>query len=450
LRLVTWSTALWSLGTSVALAPVLLYFGTRRLFTLSYRDPVLLLSAIVACVRFVAPWLMRRQNSARMVAIEGSIVSSCGLALLPLIFWRQNNVDQDWAMNVHAVIFSIAIAGEAISAVAVWSWIGQACPTRRLGKYLGHREAWRTIAAIAGLGIVGLITYLWRSNYFGNGSWQPAIEKLADLAPAIWCGASLNLAAALLLLSAPVARWRQCLAPSAMAIPWRKMFTNSTLTRLLLFACWTTFFYAATIPAGNYYPRFELDLTWRAPLLLLGITLAGQAVLSAPIGSACDRFGSLAVIFPAQLLAAIGPFFAIPATREAPAWVVGMPIFQIAQVGVTLGLMRLVLKLSSAEERPMQLAVFLSSIAVAYTAGVAFGELILEALSFHHFMINGWRLDEYGYTFYIGGTTRLMGIVLLFGLKEPGRSSPFAMLRLSRWLPSKLDAVGDLARHPLD
>jgi hypothetical protein len=76
---------------------------------------------------------------------------------------------------------------------------------------------------------------------------------------------------------------------------------------------------------------------------------------------------------------------------------------------------------------------------------------MLEALSYHHFQVAVGELSDYGYLFYIGGITNLIGIILLFGWREEGRLSlaEWFQAMKHKWLPRKEGAVTP-TKHPLD
>jgi hypothetical protein len=118
---------------------------------------------------------------------------------------------------------------------------------------------------------------------------------------------------------------------------------------------------------------------------------------------------------------------------------------------VLLGVYRLMLRGSSLAEQMHFVPVLLAAVAFCAGVGRVCGELLLEALSYHHFQVAVGELDDYGYLFYIGGITNLLGIVLLFGWHEEGRQSLADWLRATKrkWLPAK-ETTAVPFKHPLD
>ena len=442
LRLLVLNTALAAVGYCVAIETLLLYFGSVHLGNFRFREILLLLAAIFAVSRLVAPVLIRRFDGLRVLAITASIAAACALAALPIVP-RVFPIDDRLALRICAGLFMLFVACEAIGSVAIWTWTGELAPEQVRGKYLGWRESMRCLALVPTLIVTGYIVLSWRTVR------MPAIAKLTHHSLAVWVGCLFLLAAALVLLGVRDAKGLR----DSKSIAWRaliKPVLDPHFSRLILFGVWTSFFMALSLPAMEFFPRYTLEVRALTPFLLLAAAKLGQSAVSPWIGRSCDSFGNVPVILISQIVASFVPFFYLPANPQQSWWIGVAAVFLMGQVGIHLGLTNLMFKLSPAGQRSAYIAVFSAATCLAFAVGNMVGYFLLELLTFQKFRIAGWSLDDYEYVFYMAWTTQLMGLLILIGLKEPGTASLWTQIsqRLGR---SSQTLVSESAmRHPLD
>ena len=445
LRILTYNAALWSAGNAVAAAPLLLYFASQRMYTISFREIVLFAAAMIAMVRLFAPRIIRRAGGVKRIAISTLALAGVVLLLMPFVP-RDSGLSDDFALLVDGGLFSLCLLLEAMGGVAIWTWIGEFAPSRVRGRYLGCRESLRLVALAPAVLAAGYIAASWRTDQ------RPAAEKLTDYSTLIAVGGLLLLAAAMTLVAARDIGRTEKGAGERIWREWFRPVKDPQFFRLLFFGVWMSFCVGLSLPAQGYFPRYVLELSPLTPYMFLAGATLGQALISRSLGRSCDIVGSRTVVLISQLIAAFVPFFFLVASPEQPWWIAAAALVLVAQVGVNLGLSNLMLKLAPPHERSGYVAVFLAFTAAAFAFGRLIGDLLLEALAFHRFQIAGRELDDYDYLFYIGWITSLLGSVFLLGLKEPGARGWIAVFQKPSTtpFPSAGSASTQPIRHPLD
>jgi MFS family permease len=442
LRLLILNGALAAVGSCVAIETLLLYFATERIGPFRSQEIVLFLAAIAAGSRLVAPALVRRFDGFRRVAVAASLAAAVALFALTAVPYVFANDDR-LAMGVCTSLFALYIACDALAGVAIWTWIGELVPEAVRGRYLGWRECIRCLVLAPTLLVVGYIVLSWQSVRL------PSIAKLTNHCLSIWIGCLFLVAAACVLLAVRDAKEEQ----DSKVGNWRKLFRpalDPSFSRLMFFGIWTSFFTALTLPAMEFFPDDTLEVSVMVIFLLLAAVKLGQAVVSPLLGRWCDTVGNVPVILVSQVVAAFGPFFYLPANPQQAWWIGVAAVFLVAQAGIYLGLTNLMFKLSPAGMRSAYVAAFSTVTFLAFAGGSFVGYFLLKLLTFQKFRIAGWYLDDYEYIFYMSWTTQLMGLLILFGLKEPGFAGLWTQIMQRLGRSSQALAIQQPARHPLD
>jgi len=187
-----------------------------------------------------------------------------------------------------------------------------------------------------------------------------------------------------------------------------------------LFGCWLSFFNGLSQSATQIYPRRVLGLDL-LPMLLLPVGMRlGQIGLSGWAGRFSDRYGNRPVMLVCQACAALGPAFYLLASREHPWWLAGAFAVWSAYAGLNICLPNLTLKLARDGNYAGYSAAYFALSGVAYGVATYLGGWLLDLLHFDTLQVGRFRLDEFGYLFYIGVVTRLLALPLILAIDEPG------------------------------
>jgi hypothetical protein len=138
---------------------------------------------------------------------------------------------------------------------------------------------------------------------------------------------------------------------------------------------------------------------------------------------------------------AFGPLFFLLATPDQPWWLAGAFFLFSAYVGQNICLPNLTLKLSRGGDYAAYLAAYLGLTGLAFGVSTYLGGWLFDLFAYDRFYVGRFRLDCYGYMFYIGWITRLLAVILVFGIDEPGAWT------WRRWLTR---AFGKPDEHSID
>jgi predicted MFS family arabinose efflux permease len=148
-----------------------------------------------------------------------------------------------------------------------------------------------------------------------------------------------------------------------------------------------------------------------------------------------------------QAIVATGPLFFLLATLERPWWIAGAWIVWSAFAGLNICLPNLNMKFSTPQTRPATFALYYALTSVAYASSTLIGGQLYDLLKYESFYVGTWYFDVYGFSFYVAFVTRMLGLVFILAIDEPGSwkfSTMLARLRHS-------EQIGEIVkRHPLD
>jgi MFS family permease len=190
-------------------------------------------------------------------------------------------------------------------------------------------------------------------------------------------------------------------------------------SRVLLFGSWISFVNGLILGAVVEYPKYVLHFSALTRMLLPIGALIGQILLASWVGRFSDRFGNRPTLIICQTLVAFGPFCYLMATPDQPWWLLGTLVLYSAIIGLDICLPNLVLKLSRDDNYAGYTANYFALSGLAFGTGALAGRMILDTFDYDTFYVNNMRLDIYGYLFYIAMITRLLSVLLIYGIDEP-------------------------------
>jgi MFS family permease len=430
LRLAIGNAVLWSMGNGLTTGSLIIYLAQELGARGRQLGLILALQSLVGILRFAAPSVISALGGVKKTALLlflASYVLLCGLPLVAL-----ESFPAERRLPFFVVLLSVHQLLEGLATVALWAWLGQLVPPRIRGRYFAARQRWQLAALIPTLVAAGLFADWWRSDPAAFDTLEAAligyvapialgaVLLLASVLPLWWMPAGATPTAADRL--GPTGNWRSA---------WRNLapLVDGRFGRLLLFGCWISFFNGITQSAAGMYPKRVLALGL-LPMMLLPVGMRlGQIALAPWVGRFSDRFGNRPTIFVCQAAVAFGPLFYLSATPERPEWLAGAFVVWSAYVGLNVCLPNLTLKLTRDGNYAAYAAAYFALSGLAYGVGTLLGGWLVDLFAYDTFYVGRWRFDQYQYLFYIGWMTRLIGLLFIFGIDEPGAWSWRRILR---------------------
>jgi len=420
---------LWAIGNGLTTGPLVIYLvlemhGRSRDIGLILAAP-----AFVGLLRVLAPALLRTAGGLKPGALAYLGASYVLICFLPFAasLAMSSAMPARWGLRMFVALLCIHQLLESIGLVAVWSWLGQIVPTRIRGRYFARRQRWQLAALVPTLLVGGLAA---------DTAFRKLAYSTANPSVLVWAYAGPIGIGALFLVASIFPLWRmpaveaESAAPAAPATPLaRKAFFSGPFVRLVLVGCWLSLFNGLTQAAQNIYPRGVLGLEV-LPLAIMRIVMQfGQIALAPVVGRSADRYGNRPVLVISQVVVAFGLLFYLLATKDQPYWLAGAWILWSAFVGLNVCLPNLMLKLAPGRNSAAYVATYFALTGVAYAVGTVTGGELLDLFRLEYYRVLGIELNYYGYLFYIGWVTRLLGAVLLLSLIEPGAWGVLEMIR---------------------
>ena len=391
---------------------------------------LLALQSVLGVFRFAAPMAIGRLGgvkSSTIVLLAGGYGLLCLLPVLGL-----PGFPPPARLPFFVVLIGVHQLLESLGTVTLWAWLAEIVPPRLRGRYFARRQRWQLGVLIPTLLAAGWFADWFRTRvqHFSTDETTIAgysvpveLVAIAGYTLLIGLGALLLAASVVPLVRMPAVAARLA-APSSRPLPratgsLAPLF-DSRFRRLLLFGCWISFFNGLPQSAAQIYHRRVLDLGL-LPMLLLPVGMRlGQMALSGWAGRLSDRYGNRPVLLACQGCVAFGPLFYLLASPAEPWWLAGAYAVWSAYVGLNICLPNLTLKLSRDGNYAAYSAAYFALSGLAYGVSTYLGGWLFDYFHFDHFYVGGYRLDHYGYLFYIGWITRLLALVLLLAIDEPG------------------------------
>ena len=374
--------------------------------------------ALTGIFRLAGPAAIVRLRGVKRAAIPLFLAGYLPLCTLPLI--GSDGFPAEHRFSFFVLLLIVYRLLEGLALVALWAWLAEIVPPRLRGRYFATRQRWQLIVLMPTLVAAGYFSDWWRTPGFRFDSLEAAIAGYTI---------PLGLAALLLVASVVPLFWMPAVATKCKIRQswrlWRESgnlapLADSRFHRVLLFGCWLAFFDGLMLPTSGLFPKRALGIETWAMLLLPAAMRLGQIALTPWIGRFSDRFGNRPVLMLCQAIAAFGPSFYLLATPKQPWWLAGAFAVWSATVGFSVCLPNLTLKLARDGNYAAYLAAYFGLTGVAYGVANYLGGWLVDLFAWDRFYVGRFRLDNYGYLFYIGWITQLLALVLLFGIDEPG------------------------------
>ncbi len=379
---------------------------------------ILALQSVIGILRLAAPAVIVQLRGVKRSAVLLFSLAYGLLCLLPLVGLEA--FPDRYRLRFFIVLLAVHQLLESVASVALWAWLAELVPPRLRGRYFATRQRWQLVALIPTLAAAGLFADWWRS----------AAERV-DTLEVVLLGYTLPIGlGALLLLASILPLWKMPAVATSRKPrgAWKGWLDFSSFAplldgrfqRVLLFGCWLSFFNGIMQSAAGMYPKRVLGLgLWPMMLFFIGMRL-GQIALTPWIGRFSDRYGNRPVLFASQALVAFGPLFYLLATRAQPWWLGGAFAVWSAYAGLNICLPNLTLKLSRDGNYAAYSAAYFALSGVAYGLATYLGGWLVDLFNYDRFYVGRFRLDNFGYLFYVGWITRLLALVLIFAIDEPG------------------------------
>lgn len=411
------NAAFWGLGNGLTSTTLATYLA-RELGAEGLAVGLIVASPNLAGIlRLAAPPLLRSIGSRKTFAIATFSLSGVLLLLLPMLAWPGLMPAQAVSLTVLVTLWGLWHLAMFLGVISLWSWFGDLVPGEVRGKFIGRRQGWLMAGQVIGMLAAGLFAY-WLARA------MPELPRWQPLAFPAMAGAVCMLLAVIPLVALPsVPLDRRQIGRVSDGL---RALTDRRFLPLLGFWCWAGVANGFSQAAQGLFP-FALGLPVLAMLALQAGMQVGQAGASPTIGRWADRLGSRRLMIGSQILVSAALLFYVPATREAPYWIVGAWILWIAYAGLNVCLPHMMLRLSPGENSPPYIATYfaLGGLATAISS-VVFGAAFDALPRDWHVTIGSARIDRFQLFFLGGFALRLSAIGWLWFLPDGPRASASA------------------------
>lgn len=363
---------LWATGNGLVSTTLVVYLA------LELGAAGIAISMIVAAPRFAGvlrlavPSILQRV-SRKWFCISAYLASALVLICLPLGALPRWAARPSAALSWVVVLWCLYHLLEYSGSVALWSWLGDALPSRLRGRLIGHREKWLVLGRLAGMIASALLAVIWKIALPKTEVWMP-------WALSATCG-SVLLAAAVVPLAFMTAWDNSSSAqPQSAWVSVSRALLDRRYRRLLTYTVWLSLVTGVTSAAQGMYPARVLGIPYEGLLLLRGVMRGGQACVAPIAGRWVDLYGNRPVMIWSQLLVAVSPLFFLVATPQF-SWIVGGAyVTWIAYAGLNVGLNNVKLKLANKHNNSPFLAIYHTVGDLAFGAATLVGGLFFDIL----------------------------------------------------------------------
>jgi MFS family permease len=350
------------------------------------------------------PFLARGMTPKGLVLGMGWFNVALWALMAALIGFLPRN-DSNVTVIFFLAFFFLASASAAFQSVGWITWVREWVPAKIRGTYLGKRNSWMGVATMGFLGLVML-------------SFKNHEEALP---PYLWVMGAVVVGRLLGLLWMRGIRTRHdglTLAAPRLTQALRDCLSAPGLPMFILFSAWMNFWMGFTGPFGSVFCFEELGLD---PGIFA--TFTALAALSGILGwvfwgRISDRAGNVPVIVVGLLLWEMSNFLWV-CLQPTNAWLL-YPMFVWAgffSVAFFMGSFNLLLNLSPRKNSMSAISIHMAVTSLASAiAPIIAGSLLQEFL-----VRRGGGIAIYQIGFAMKSISVLIGLLLLFPIREPGR-----------------------------
>jgi len=321
---------------------------------------------------------------------------------------------------VITALFALASLSGSFSAVGWTAWIREWIPERLRGGYLGRRNSISAACTLIFLGVVMLVF-----KFFPDSIWT--------FVGILGFAAVMRFLSLLILHTIHAPRPAVAIESSSLLPALRQCLNSPGLPVFILFSAWTNFWMGFSGPFGPVFCFEELGLGPDIFALLTAISTLSAVAGWAFWGKVADRAGNIPVlIFGMIVWESSNVLWAV--LNPGNSWLL-YPMFLWAgffSVAFFLGSFNLLLKLV-----PDKCSVAAVSIHLGMTSAAVGVAPILAGWLLEEFLVQrGHGIAVYHFGFFVKTAATLLGLLLLYSVREPGRtrhkSIPAALRSLTR------------------
>ncbi len=370
------------------------------------------------------PFLARGMTPKGLVLGMGWFNVTLWALMAALIGFLPRN-DSSATVTFFLAFFFFASASAAFQSVGWITWVREWVPSKIRGTYLGKRNSWMGVATMGFLALVMLV--------FKNHK--------DSLPPYLWVLGAVVVGRLLGLLFMRGIRTRRdgvTLAAPRLTQALRDCRSAPGLPMFILFSAWMNFWMGFTGPFASVFCFEELGLD---PGVFA--TFTALAALSGILGwvfwgRISDRAGNVPVIVVGLLLWEMSNFFWV-CLQPSNAWLL-YPMFVWSgffSVAFFMGVFNLLLNLSPGKNSMSAISIHMAVTSLASAvAPIIAGSLLQEFL-----VQRGGGMAIYQIGFAMKSLSLLVGLLLLFPIREPGRgprrSMPVAFRAISQTMATQ-------------
>jgi len=405
---------LWAIGNGLTTGTIIYYLALELGAGGLGLSLILAAPSAAAVLQLVAPLVISACGGVKPACIGAFVASYLLLPALAVV--ALPGIGNSAAPAVMIALICVHQLLEYIGAAVLWSWLATIVHLPIRGRYIGRREMWKLIALLPSMLAGGRFVDVWWQTYRDT---SPDLVIVGYMIP-ITVGALFLLLSIVPLMLMPAVETSPR-SPTSSVREIIDPFRDRRFARLLLFGCWFSFFAGLTGAAQNIYPKRVLGLGVFALAAMRTVMRLGQIGLSPLVGKFVDRFGNRPALILAQLLVACGPASFLLASPETWWLLWGAWLLWIAYVGLNVGLPNLMLKLAPGGKYAAYVASYYAVTSLCHAISVVLGGLLYNYLSsLDQIDVAGLRVDHYQVMFWAGWMTRLLGVVWLVRIIEPG------------------------------
>ena len=442
IRLSYVNAAFWSIGNGLTSSTLLYYLALDLGASGVSLSLILALPALVGLLRLSTPYLVRWCGSAKPVCVGMSVLSYLLLWIWVAQVPAPGKHGEHDLLTLLIAVVCVHQLLEYIAHAALYAWLADLVPVRIRGRFFGRRNMWQLATLIPTSLLGGYFAQWWSQTHIE----ADAQTRLLAYTIPIAIGAVMLLGSVVPLLLMPATKVGHQ-EPNSSRSPqnsgsrfWQltiRPFTDPRFVPLLIYRGWFSLSNGITQAAQNIYPRSVLSLGVGDMAVMRTVMQLGQLGLSPIVGRWADRFGNRPVLQASQAIVAVSLLFFLFASDTSPAlrWLIlGGFVLWSAYAGINVCFYNLMLKLPpKGEERSPYVSAHEATGSITYAVSTVAGGYALDLLRGPEgsvYLPSG--ISPFAALFLVGFVLRMVGVLLLGWINEPGAWSWSALTSRSK------------------
>ncbi len=420
---------LWGVGNGCVNSTLVIYF--LKALVPNASDSTTLGTAIawtiaaprlIGALRLLTPRAIAAFGGRKRLCVAAATFSPLILLALPLgapLFERLATTGGlNLAFFLIGAIWALHHLVEYVATAALWSWMGDALtPASRL-RFFARRERRLLLGKLVGLALVGVFTYLEKSQAFAPGTFSSDAWRIA--LPSL--GVVFLTASAIPLFRAPEICVENVRKPSLLATlrqiaaPLR----SPSFLSLVLFGCAIQAILGLTQAPQYYFRTTTLQLSLFASLTSTAIINFGQWATASGAARFVARRGVSFACFSALGVASLG--FLLYAATPTNAWalIFVASFFWIAWVAVNIALNNEITRRSQPSERSSFVAFYFTATTLSFGLSTMLGGRLFDRFRDVELQVPGFdlKIDYCRLIFVLGAALLAASPALLFRFRQ--------------------------------